>query len=66
MTPSGWLLALCAVAAGALCILQLWYPLFTTAVFVKLLVTLAVIAGVTGIVAIARRESLARKRDYLE
>jgi hypothetical protein len=66
MTPSAWVLALTAIVAGGLCIVQLWVPQFSTEVFIKILITLGVIATVTGLVAIARREGLSRKRDYID
>ncbi len=65
---SAWhrVIATLVAAAGLLCILQLWYPVVTTEVFVKLLVTLGVLAAVAGIIGIMRREERQKKRGYLE
>lgn len=60
----GWVLALSVLiaATGAVCVVQLWYPLLTTAVFLKVLLTLAVLIVVVGIIALMRREIAHERR----
>jgi uncharacterized membrane protein YcjF (UPF0283 family) len=57
-------------AAGSVCIVQMWFPLMSTATFVKVLATLAVAIVVVGVIALMRRElrEEARLKDdgYLE
>ncbi|MEQ8662577.1 MAG: hypothetical protein RLW62_17330 [Gammaproteobacteria bacterium] len=63
-------LALLLAAGGLLCIAQLWFAPFTSAVFVKLLVTLGIAVVVIGAIAVMRRElgheDRLRQRDYLD
>ncbi|MCP5202099.1 MAG: hypothetical protein H6977_19040 [Gammaproteobacteria bacterium] len=56
MNALGLVLSLLIAAAGALCVVQLWYPVLSAATFVKVLATLGVAVVVIGVIALMRRE----------
>lgn len=60
------MIALLVVIAAGLGIVQLWYPLMTAAVFVKVLVTLGVLCAVAGVIGIMRREDTQKQRGFID
>ncbi|MGE0485707.1 MAG: hypothetical protein AB7Q81_16295 [Gammaproteobacteria bacterium] len=62
MSAASLLLSLLIATAGAVCIVQIWFPLLSSATFVKVMATLAVAVVVVGIIALMRRELRAEAR----
>lgn len=59
-------IAVLVVAAALLGLVQLWYPVLSTAVFIKALVSIAVLCAVAGVIGVMRHEDRQKRRGYIE